>query len=307
LARQASVIHRLQWIATGLPDDGRAVNRFLAERSPLDPSAPARRSYEGLLAEAGASTTRHQVLMTMQVRADRTTARALRAAGGGDRGACAVLLRELALLRRRLGEADVLVEEVLGPASVAIELRKAVEPGPGVEGEACSWPWPMATTEEWGRLRTDGTWHVTYWVAEWPRVEVGPEFLGPILLGPLRRSLSVVMEPVPPAEATRRVEQARTADLADGELRRRGGFLATARRAREVETVARRESELADGHATFRFSGYLTVTAATPELLEEACAATEQAAGQARLELRRLYGDQLRAFACVLPLGRGLS
>lgn len=165
----------------------------------------------------------------------------------------------------------------------------------------------MATEVEWGRVRTDANWHVTYWIAEWPRVEVGPDFLAPILLGPLRRSVSVVMEPVSPFRAVRAVEAARTADIADSELRRRGGFLATARRAREAELVARREAELADGHGSYRFSGYVTVS--SPELaqLEEWCQATEQAAGQARLELRRLYGDQARALLCTLPLCRGLA
>ena len=49
------------------------------------------------------------------------------------------------------------------------------------------------------------------------------------------------------------------------------------------------------------------MTAPIAEQLEEWCQATEQAAGQARLELRRLYGDQERALPCTLPLCRGLS
>ena len=115
------------------------------------------------------------------------------------------------------------------------------------------------------------------------------------------------MEPVSPSRATRQVEHARTADIADSELRRRGGFLSTARRARETEIVVRREAELADGHASFRFSGYVTVSATTADALENGCQLTEQAAGQAHLELRRLYGDQGRALLCTLPLCRGLA
>jgi hypothetical protein len=65
--------------------------------------------------------------------------------------------------------------------------------------------------------------------------------------------------------------------------------------------------ELADGHAQYRFSGYVTVTAGTLEELQNARAALEQVAGQARLELRLLYGEQDVAFACSLPIGRGLS
>jgi uncharacterized protein YjeT (DUF2065 family) len=138
-------------------------------------------------------------------------------------------------------------------------------------------------------------------------VEVTPDFLGPLFFSPLRRSIVLTMEPVSPSRAARQVAQARTADLADGELRRRGGFLVTARHAREQRSVEERDVELADGHAQYRFSGYVTVTAGTLEELQNARAALEQVAGQARLELRLLYGEQDVAFACSLPIGRGLS
>ncbi|HVX23107.1 MAG TPA: SCO6880 family protein [Acidimicrobiales bacterium] len=335
LARERPVVHRLQWLATTLFDDGRAVEGFVADRATLPPASPARRSYAALLGQVGASTCRHEVHLAVQVRGvrpGRRTATRPAPAGArraGDAAACAVLDREVAAIRRALADADVSVEGVLGPRAVATVLRRSGQPGPAggaaVEeaGRAIGegrmpaepaparsadlpWPWPVAVEEEWGRLRTDGTWQATYWIAEWPRVEVGPDFLGPLLLGSVRRTVSVVMQPLSPARAIRQAEQARTADLADAELRRRGGFLATARRSREADLAARREAELADGHAAVRFSGYVTVTAATTEELEEACDATEQAAGQCRLALRRLYGDQGRAFTFTLPLARGL-
>ena len=165
----------------------------------------------------------------------------------------------------------------------------------------------MALQPHWDAVRTDGTWHATYWIAEWPRVDVTPDFLGPVLFSPLRRSVVMVMEPVSPSRAARQVAQARTADLADGELRRRGGFLVTARHTREKESVEDRDTELADGHAQYRFSGYVCLTADSRRELDEARAALEQAAGQARIELRLLFGEQDAAFACSLPLGRGLS
>jgi hypothetical protein len=166
----------------------------------------------------------------------------------------------------------------------------------------------MAVAPEWGRVRADALWHATYWIAEWPRTDVVADFLGPLLLmSDVRRTVSVVMEPVGALRAVRRIEQARTADIADAELRRRGGFLATARRRREEEVLARREVELADGHAPFRFAGYVTVSAPDTDALEEACGRVEQASGRCGLELRRCYGDQARAFTWTLPLGRGLA
>lgn len=182
--------------------------------------------------------------------------------------------------------------------------RKSAE---SVGREIGTSPWPIAISSQWSRVQTDDFWHATYWIAEWPRIDVGSDFLGPLLLGTVRRSVSVTMEPLTPSQAIRQVEHARTADLADSELRRRSGFLTTARRSRESDGVVRREGELADGHASFRFSGFVTISAPTIDMLEEACGITEQHAGQCRLELRRLYGDQALAFTYSLPLGRGLS
>ncbi|MGH9087005.1 MAG: SCO6880 family protein [Acidimicrobiales bacterium] len=320
LARERSIVHRLQWVATTVPDDGAAVRGYLEERHALPPEAAARRSYDQLLAASDASTCRHDVHLAVQVRATGAGARATRALGGGDRGACAVLLREVAALRRHLQDADVSVERVLDDRALAAVIRRAGQDAPAVattgdlEGGnaprcppcAVGWPWPMALEPEWGCIRADGTWHATYWIAEWPRVDVGPDFMGPLLLGSVRRTVAVVMEPMSPSRAVRQAEQARTADLADEELRRRGGFLSTARRAKEAELAGRREEELADGHSSFRFSGFVTVTAPSRTALAAGCEATEQAAGQSRLELRRLYGDQEQGFASSLPLGLGL-
>jgi len=160
--------------------------------------------------------------------------------------------------------------------------------------------------ESWSHVRVDGMVHATFWVAEWPRTEVRSDFLAPLLLGSARSTLSVVMEPLGPDTAVRKVEASRTADLADTELRRRGGFVSTARHARESEVLARREVELAEGHASFRYSGYVTVSAPSEEELVTACDVVQHAAGQSRLALRRLYGDQASAYTCTLPLCRGL-
>jgi len=333
LARDGSAPHRLQWVERVVPAgvvrrpvradteagfDGETDRDTDARRSETGLDA-ARASYAALV-DASAEALRHEVLLAVTIHAGRS-ARAVKSAGGGETGACVVLLREAAALRRRLADASIDVEAVLSPPMLTAALRGAygagATPQPGgqiplrrtVESPSTEepWPWPMGVASEWSRLRADGTWHTTYWVSEWPRTDVGPDFLGPLLLpSEIRRAVSLVMEPLGPIEASRKVEQARTADIADAELRRRGGFLATARRRREEEILVHREVELADGHAQYRFSGYVTVSAADPEALEEACGRVEQAAGQAGLELRRCYGDQANTFMCTLPLGRGL-
>jgi hypothetical protein len=318
LARQGTLVHRLQWVERSLPDAGVEIRRhFAARRTPLDNGAV--RSYAALLDGESLAARRHEVLLFLAVHGGHA-ARAVRAAGGGDRGACAVVLREAASLCRRLREAGIAVHGPLSPRALSAVQRRGfdtdasmraradAEPAAaGVHAGTAADPWPSVLAADWSRVREDGTWHATYWVAEWPRVDVGPDFLAPLLLAGIRQSVSVVMEPVSPVRAARRVEQARTADIADAELRRRGGFLATARRRREAEVLARREAELADGHGQYRFTGYVTVTAEDDGDLEDVCGQVEQAAARAGLELRRCYGDQAHAFTCSLPLGRGLA
>jgi hypothetical protein len=329
LARQGGTVHRVQWLESCLPDAGEAVRAYADAHECLDPGSEPGRSYRQLLGSVAAGTRRHRVLLCLTVRLHRRGRRG--GARAGDGGLPLVPDspgRGGADLCRALRAADVVVDGVLGPEALAAVVRESFEPDLAVAGAGMraapgtrshragadgtpptspAWPWPMAVEASWDAVRADALWHAVYWIAEWPRVDVTPDFLGPLLFLPVRRTLSVTLEPVPPAEAARQVARDRTADLADGELRRRGGFLVTARQQREREGAERRDVELADGHAQYRFSGYLSVTAPDRDGLAEACTAAEQAAAQARLEIRRLYGEQDLALGCVLPLGRGLA
>jgi hypothetical protein len=325
-ARQGTPIHRVQWVARTLPGSfagGGSANgtgngtlngtrngtaHGYGAGSHGSPSA----SYEDLLATTSLGMSRHQVFIAVSVKYSHSPPGGARRRGTSheNAGKCAVLLREVAAFRRRLSDADLQSAPPLSPRAMASVMRTGFA-GPGwiwPEESATSWPWPLATEVHWDALRTDATWQATYWVSEWPRTDVGTDFLAPLLLAAdLRQAVSVVMEPMSPLEATRKAQQARTADVADAELRQKGGFLRTARRRREEETLADREIELADGHAPYRFSGYVTVSGEHRDALEEACGHLEQAAGRAGMEVRRCFGNQQNAFMFTLPLCRGLA
>ena len=312
LAREGSPVHRVQWVAASFPDEGHGARAYLHAEAPValvsangGPTSAATASYEGLLADMDSHACAHDVVLALQVRLSKSV-----------EAGCATLAREVGSVVRLLGDADVTVERILGVDDVARLLERTYEARSqrfgGAAGGAGAWlaaedPWPMAMEERWSSLQVDGMVHATFWVAEWPRVEVRSDFLAPLLLGTTRSTFSVVMAPLGPDAAIRKVEASRTADLADSELRRRGGFVSTARHARESEVLAQREAELAEGHASFRFAGFVTVSAPDGEALEAASDVVQHAAGQSRLMLRRLYGDQASAYTCTLPLCRGLS
>ncbi len=293
LAREGSGVHRVQWVAAAFPDDGQGLRSYVAAERVSDAASACAASYDALLDDLDSYACAHDVVLAVQVRLTRSL-----------EVGCATLAREMSSLIRQLSDADVRVEAVLSADDLAQQLLRTYEPRPNAAPVQDHWP--MAMEERWSEVRVDGMVHATFWVAEWPRIEVRSDFLAPILLGSARCTLAVVMEPLGLDSAVRKVEASRTADLADTELRRRGGFVSTARHARESEVLARREAELAEGHASFRYSGYVTVSAPNEEQLVAACDVVQHAAGQSRLALRRLYGDQASAYTCTLPLCRGL-
>ena len=306
VAREGSVVHRLQWIERAAPETLSPPDDGAPPPGALPPAvaAAAAASYAELTAGA-LPTPRHEVLLAVaaRIRSRRRTPTPTRPGGVGT---AALLTREVAALEANLRAVGLEVRGPLGPAAVEAVLARGFAPA-GMSGRSTG-PWPVSAEAGWSWLRTDGWWHATYWVAEWPRADVGPDFLSALLLlGPAVRSVAVTMEPVGPTRAAREAEAARTARLADDELRRRGGFVPTARRHRAQTGLMEREAELADGHAEYRFSGYVTVSAPDASALEAGCAEVEHAAGQSRLELRRLYGRQDEAFTYSLPLCRGLA
>jgi len=320
LARPGSPLRRVQWVERSAPGDPGSLARDFTARLPAGsptagpalagatPGDVARASYAGLVSGAAPATHDHQVWLVLAVPAPRRSlpGRPGPPGGGGNR-AVEALARELRLLDGQLRSADLAAGPPLDVASLRVLLAPVAPPPVAGNGSAPGPRWPLASDEAWSAWRADGSWHATYWVAEWPRLEVGPDFLAPLLLSGGRRAVSLTMAPVAPGRTAREAVAARTADLADEELRSRAGFVPTARRRREADGVTRREAELADGHAELRFSGYVTVSAPSRAALEEACAEAEHAAQASHLEVRRLYGRQAEAFTWTLPLGRGLT
>ncbi|MCA1705066.1 MAG: hypothetical protein LC808_18115, partial [Actinobacteria bacterium] len=319
LAREGGAVHRIQWIERTVPDPGNEIGKYLKDNISVPLDSAIARSYLEVVDQAGPTTQEHEVFIAVRVHAGRSS-RAVKLAGGGDQGACELLRRELAALSSSLMGTDIAVEGALTPRLVAHVMRTAFDPAsrqkiasiaskiPQRAGTAPVNAGPIAAEESWSSYRTDSGWHATYWIAEWPRIDVDPDFLAPLLLRTeAMRAVSLTMEPVSPLKAIRAVESARTSAAADEELRQRAGFVATTRRRKEQDSLADHEHDLSEGHAFYRFSGFVTVTAPSKDELEFACSDIEEAAGRSFLDIRRLGGEQALAFTYTLPLCRGLK
>jgi hypothetical protein len=315
--RDRCPVRRLQWLERTLPDVGEDAARHLGEALGRPFGDEAVRAYLGLLEDDRPDARRHEAFVALQVHRSGAAA-AMREGRNGDVGAYVVLARELVALADQLQAAEVEVEGALPPRALARAIRLTFDPGAvtalalreanlGAPGVQPANMWPLAAATSWSHYRVDSAWHSVYWVREWPRTPVGPDFLAPLLLRTRAlRTVSLVMEPVPHGRARREVEAARVADVSDEQVRRRAGFMTAVRRQREQEHVSARERELADGHADVRFSAYVMVSAASLDELELGCTEVERQAALAHLELCRLDGDQDVAFTYCLPIGRGL-
>ena len=307
-------IRRLQWIERTAPAQGDELARWLHEER--DPAVPPRgtamvESYLELISSSAQATQEHEVLLAVQVDGRRVR----------DRGRDAVmraLVESTEAVARGLEAAEVTVLGALGPAQLAHTLRTAFDPyaraeltalagaDPEREGDARD-AWPLGAREGWDHYAADGALHATFWISAWPRVEVSPMFMDSLLgQSGAVRSVAVSFEPLAPDRSTREVEAAITRDRADRELRVRFGQSETARQRQAAAATAQREAELAAGHGEVRLSGFVTVSGRDRDDLRSACAEVLEHAARARLELRRLYGQQAQAFTFTLPLARGL-
>jgi hypothetical protein len=310
LASERGVVRRLQLLERTVPCDPDELRSYF-EHSRTGSSSEAEESYSHLLASATQVTQDHELLLALQVderRAWKVAAGDVHARGlGREEQTVAVLLRETQALARRLDSSDLAVLGLLTPEQLNAAIRLGFDPYRHRTPESRQLG-PIAADTEWASYRADGALHRTFWVAEWPRLGVGPAFFSPLLLGVQAvRSVSVVLEPVAPSRARAAVEAAITSDEADEQVRAERGFRATARRRRQAESARRREEELADGHEEMRFTGFITVSGRDEEELAAACAEVEHAAQRAHLTLELLWGQQdLGLTYGALPLARGL-
>lgn len=305
-------IARLQVLERTIPDSGHGLAQWWAEAGRDDGSWVAR-VYRELIDRAGPTGERHT--STISIALDlRAASRAVRAAGGGMRGAAAVLRQEMTTLVNALRAAELQAGAWYTPERLAVDLRAAYDPAGAALvdgaplGRKLETAGPLGIDEEWGSLRSDSAHHRVLWISEWPQALVHPGFLAPLLLtSGTRRAVSLTFDPIRADVAARELRKRKTEYLSDQVQRARMGQVDDARHSAEYQDVLQQEADLIAGHGALRYTGLVAVTAESPERLEADTAAIEQAAIQSALETRRLVGQQAAGFAAAaLPLCRGL-
>lgn len=316
-ARDGSPVARVAWHAWAGPADPGIHRSFVAGVGAPGRrgNVPATEDYLALVDQQGQVNRTQEVLVTLTVDTRRVRrGRTARLEAGID-----ALTAELRTFCDRLRIAGLDVGAPIEPAALTTALRLRSDPARAGQVRtlarslaaaagrgALEWG-PMTVEPRWGLVRVDGSWHRSYRVAAWPQLPVPAGWLGPLLTEPTTtRSVTVVMEPVPLARSARAADREAMAREADADSRGRRGFRVTARERKRLAEVEARERELADGHAEFRFTAIVDVTAPSPDELDEAAAAVEQAAAQSLVDLRALDARHEHGWAASLPLGRNV-
>lgn len=301
----------LQVLERTLPDSGTGLAEWWASHGNADGSW-ASTTYAELIERAGPAGERHATTLSLSLDMH-AAARQVRTAGGGIRGAAAVLRQEMSTLIAALRSADLVPSDWLSCGEIAVILRSAYDPAiaatlerHGELGQSLATAGPVAVNESWSRLRTDSAFHAVLWISEWPRSMVYPGFLAPVLLSSgIQRSFSLLCTPMRSDQAARDIRKKKTEYISDAAQRQRIGQIEDASQTAEFQDVLQQEADLTAGHGILRYTGLISVSARTADELDAAVAAIEQAAIQASCETRLLVGQQAQAFtAAALPLCR---
>ncbi|ALG83202.1 SCO6880 family protein [Gordonia phthalatica] len=304
-------IATLQVLERTLPDSGQGLAEWWATHGTADGSWAAT-TYQELIDRAGPAGERHATTLSLSLDM-RAAARQIRTAGGGIKGAAAVLRQEMSTFSAALRSADLTSKGWLGTGQIAVILRSAYDPAiaatlerHGELGHDLATAGPVAVTESWGHLRSDSAYHCVVWISEWPRSMVHPGFLSPVLLSSgIHRSFSLLCTPLRTDQAARDIRRKKTEYISDAAQRARIGQIEDASQTAEYHDVLQQEADLTAGHGVLRYTGLISVSADSLPELEAAVAAIEQAAIQASCETRVLVGQQAQAFtAAALPLCR---
>ncbi|MDJ0336636.1 SCO6880 family protein [Cryobacterium sp. PH31-O1] len=306
-------IARLQVSERTLPDSGTGLSEWW-ERHGINDGSWAVSTYRDLIERAGPAGERHATTIALSL--DLTAAaRQVRTQGGGIRGAATVLRQEMTALTAALRAADLTVGSWLTADELGMILRTAYDPAIAVDlerhpqiGRSLATAGPVAVAESWDRLRTDTAFHAVLWISEWPRSQVFPGFLSPLVFSNgIQRTVSLHYLPVRADQAARDLRKKKTELISDAHQRNRIGQIEDATATAEYDDLLHQEADLTAGHGVLRTTGLICVTAPTVDELEAAVASIEQAAIQSSCETRRLVGQQAQAFtAAALPLCRSV-
>lgn len=215
-------------------------------------------------------------------------------------------IRDAVASLQALNTCGMTVLPALGPEGIVQWVRACYDPSLPMSAAHVVWPdaRPTATREAWDHYRHDAFCSAVFAWDECPGEAVGPHVVAGLLApASYPKRISIILRPVPAHAAAREVDRQAEAAMFRSQYRRRLGRDETARERLDVERARQTATEQAHGSGLVDVTVFAVASAADAADLEHAASDLHNRAGQARLRLRRAYGEQASAFAATLGLG----
>lgn len=311
-----SAIVRWQLLFRSMPDSTNMAQQYYLDKVEDRDTLPAQALRE-LVSQAAPTAQRHEVIFAVAFNLDRL-ASDIKASGGDDDAIGIVVVERLAELQRQVMDARIPVRGWLSPAHYASVIHTSFDPDSlplydlqsaedhELDPRAAG---PSATERQWRAYVHDSAMSSSIWVHELPRRPVKANWLSPLLQqADVRRSISLVVEPLPPSRAERSINNQRLAAAGSIYMKQKHGLVVDSRTQKELEAAQRLDDELAEGSGYFRYTMIVCCTATDAEQLRRAVTSVRRRLTRVRCSTMVLYGEQDQGFfAGALPLARGLA
>ena len=301
MASEGSGLRRLQWVERATPQPSTVQSDWSAAAMG-QVSTEEWDDYQSLHSSIGTAAIHHDVYLGAQVETE---------ASGAD--ALSEATTELAQLSEHL-LAIGLRPKVLSRRGIAAVLRQWADPTAD-ERLACWGDESIPTTQAGPASRlvgydtvcTDGYVHRVGQIAAWPRIDVGTEWMYPLLAAAVPgsvRTVSMHLEAVSTEQAFAEVRDARTTGGMAQRKRDEKGMITTEEEERRVDEARSRERELTRGFRQHRIAGLVMVSSPAEETAARAWRQAERKATECHLDLRELHARGHEGWAATLPLCR---
>jgi len=285
--RRVSVVHRQ------VPDASNEA-RAWATAHASDADLDARRDYLAMIDQIGAAAATSEVIVGLTLSVPR-------------KDTAQVCSMEAEQFAQRM-EAAGFSLGVFSKGDVGAYLA-SVRDGTPLGGTPQSTPaetGPLATEDHWDHIIVDGRRHRTYTVAAWPRLNVGPTWLEPLLTAGSAgaiRTTALHFAPVPIEKALRSARTSVTAaEMAVQKKQKSEMTITTADRQARAD-AERREQALSLGHAEHTLVALCSVSVPAGEDLAAASGTLEHSATLSHIAIRPCYARQGEALVATMPFG----
>jgi hypothetical protein len=301
MAAEGSGLRRLQWVERATPQPSTVQSDWSAAAMG-QVSTEEWDDYQSLHSSIGTAAIHHDVYLGAQVETE---------ASGAD--ALSEATTELAQLCEHL-LAIGLRPKVLSRRGIAAVLRQWADPTAderlacwGEESMPTNQAGPASRLVGYDTVRTDGYVHRVGQIAAWPRIDVGTEWMYPLLAAAVPgsvRTVSMHLEAVSTEQAFAEVRDARTTGGMAQRKRDEKGMITTEEEERRVDEARARERELTRGFRQHRIAGLVMVSSPSEETAARAWRQAERKATECHLDLRELHARAHKGWAATLPLCR---